>query len=226
MAQRAGCPTRSTASIARRRHGSRSTLTAWISSRTDTNDVLREGGRNTNRRTNRISRSLVVFQIAVTCVLLIGAILQARSIVKQQNIDYGYDTTGIMSARMGLMDGAYPSSEARKVFYDRLLRQLNSDPEFAAAAFSNRLRMAFGGSGSIEIDGQQDRYKKKGDRPLANNEQVSAGYFNVTGQRLLAGRTFADDDLDSKLSVAVINSRFAEKFFGREDPIGRRFRTT
>src|SRR5215831_5121374 len=149
MAQRAGCPTRSTASIARRRHGSRSTLTAWISSRTDTNAVLREGGRNTNRNTNRISKALVVFQIAITCVLLIGAILQARSIVKQQNIDYGYDTAGIMSARMGLMDGAYPSNDARKVFYDRLLRQLRDNSEFAAAAFTNRLRMAFDGNSSI-----------------------------------------------------------------------------
>jgi predicted permease len=201
-------------------------LPAWISSRTDTNSVLREGGRNTNRRTNRISKALVVFQIAITCVLLIGAILQARSIIKQQNIDYGYDTAGIMSARMGLMDGAYPSNDARKLFYDRLLRQLKEDPEFSAAAFSNRLRMAFSGTSSIEIDGQQDRYKKKGDRPLANNEQITAGYFDVTAQKLLSGRTFADDDLDSRQPVAIVNARFAEKFFGREEPIGRRFRTT
>src|SRR5262249_42372994 len=61
-------------------------LPAWISSRADANAVIREGGRNTNRRTNRISRALVIFQIAVTCILLIGATLQARSIVKQQNI--------------------------------------------------------------------------------------------------------------------------------------------
>src|SRR5262249_48551883 len=116
-------------------------LPAWISSRADTNSVLREGGRsNTNRRTSRISRGLVVFQIALTCVLLIGAILQVRSIVKQQNIDYGYDTNGILSARMGLMDGAYPTRESRKQLYDRLLLQLREDPEFSAVAFTSRLR--------------------------------------------------------------------------------------
>jgi putative ABC transport system permease protein len=200
-------------------------LPAWISSRADTNDVLREGGRHTNRRASRISRALVVFQIAVACVLLIGAILQVRSIVKQQQIDYGYDTEGILSARMGLMDGAYPSGNARKEFYDRLLLQLKDDPDFAASAFTNRLRMAFSGSSPIEIDGQQDRYKKKGDRPLANNEQVTPGYFDVTGQKLLDGRPFTADDIDSRLPVAIVNARFAEKFYGHENPIGRRFRT-
>jgi putative ABC transport system permease protein len=201
-------------------------LPAWMSSRADTNTVLREGGRNTNRTTNRISRALVVFQITVACVLLIGAILQVRSIVKQQNIDFGYDTEGVISARMGLMDGSYPTREARKQFYDRLLLQLKDDPDFAAVAFTSRLRMAFTGNSPIEIDGQQDRYKKTGDRPLANNEQVTAGYFDVTGQKLLAGRNFNDDDIDSRQPVAVVNARFAERLFARENPIGQRFRTT
>jgi len=201
-------------------------LPAWMSSRADTNAVLREGGRNTNRRTSRISRALVVFQIAVACILLIGAILQVRSIVKQQQIDYGYDTEGVLSARMGLMDGGYPSSEARKRFYDRLILQLKDDPNFAAAAFTNRLRMAFTGNSSIEIDGQQDRYKKRGDRPIANNEQVTPGYFDVTGQKLLAGRSFTDADQQVDQRVAIVNARFAERFYGTENPVGRRFRTT
>ena len=201
-------------------------LPAWISSRADANSVLREGGRTTNRRTNRISRALVVFQIAVTCVLLIGAILEVRSIVVQENMDYGYDTRGIMSARMALMDGAYPSGGARKQFYDRLLRQLKDSPDFSAVAFTNRQRMVFSGNSPIEIDGRQANYKTKGDRPYANSEQVTAAYFDVVGQRLLAGRTFTDDDLDSRQPVAIVNSRFAERFYGREDPLGRRFRTT
>jgi len=157
---------------------------------------------------------------------LIGAILQVRSIVKQQHIDFGYNTEGVMSARMGLMDGAYPTREARKQFYDRLRLQLKDNPDFAASAFTNRLRMAFSNNSPIEIDGHQDRYKNKGDRPLANNEQITPGYFDVTDQKLLSGRTFNDGDLDSQQPVAIVNARFAEKFFERENPIGRRFRTT
>jgi hypothetical protein len=64
--------------------------------------VLRDGGRgNTRRGMTLVTRGLVVFQIVVTCVLLIGSLLQMRSIVNQQSIDFGYDADGIMSARMG-----------------------------------------------------------------------------------------------------------------------------
>src|SRR5204862_6035722 len=84
-------------------------LPAWMSSRANANAILRDGGRGTtSRRMMLVTRGLVVFQIVVTCVLLIGSLLQVRSLLNQQTIDYGYDTAGILSARMGLMDRDYP----------------------------------------------------------------------------------------------------------------------
>jgi putative ABC transport system permease protein len=199
-------------------------LPAWMSSRADASAALKEGGRgNTSRSINLITRGLVVFQIVVTCVLLIGSLLQVRSILKQQTIDYGYDTVGLMSARMGLMDGDYPSQDSRKLFYDRLLRQLRNDPEFEAVALTNRFRMVFSNSGPVEIEGK--RYADRRDRLQANSEQVTNGFFDVTGQRLLDGRTFTDEDLDSRLPVAIVNVAFARKHFGQESAMGRRFRT-
>ena len=101
-----------------------------------------------------------MFQIVVTCVLLIGSLLQVRSILNQQTIDYGYDTGGVMSARMGLMDGDYPSNEARKlVLRPHRRATLRNNPEFAAVALTNRFRMVFSGNGPIEIDGKA--YKEK-----------------------------------------------------------------
>jgi predicted permease len=198
-------------------------LPAWMSSRANANAVLRDGGRGTtSRRMTLISRGLVVFQIVVTCVLLIGSLMQVRSILNQQTIDYGYDTTGIMTARMGLMDGDYPNNEMRKLFYDRLVRDLATVPEFSAVALTNRFRMVFSGNGPIEIEGRV--YKDKRDRPQANNEQVTPAFFDVTGQRLLQGRTFTHDDNDSRLPVAVVNTAFARRHFGNDNPLGRRFR--
>jgi hypothetical protein len=145
-------------------------------------------------------RGLVVFQVVVTCVLLTGSLLQMQSIRKQQTIDYGYNTEGIMSARMGLMDGAYPSQEMRKNFFDRLVRELGTHPEFQSVALTNKFRMVFSGSGAIEIEGKT--YKEKSDRPNANFEQVTPGYFEVTGQTMMEGRGFQEDDLDA-LPVAI-----------------------
>jgi putative ABC transport system permease protein len=198
-------------------------LPAWTASRASVVAVLKEGGRaSTSRGIALVTRGLVVLQIVVTCVLLIGSLLQMQSIRKQQTIDYGYDTDGVMSARMGLMDGDYPSQDARKIFFDRLLRELRAHPEFEAVALTSRFRMVFSGSGPIEIEGRE--YKEKRDRPNANFEQVTGGYFDVTGQKVIDGRTFDEDDLDTKLPVGVVNAAFARKHFGNDSPLGRRFR--
>lgn len=197
---------------------------AWMVSRQNAAAVLRDGTRgSTSRSAGLVSRGLVVCQILVTCVLLIGSLLQMRSLVAQQTIDYGYDTHGILSARMGLMDADYPTSESRRLFYERLLVELHQQPEFAAAAFTSRLRMVFSGSGPIEISGKA--YSDKRDRPNTNFEQVSVDFFELLGQKFLDGRNFTAEEVGSNLPVAVVNAAFARKHFGTEGAIGRRFRT-
>ena len=199
-------------------------LPAVISSRANAVDVLRDGGRgNTSHAVSLLSRGLVVFQIVVTCVLLVGSLLQLRSITAQQSIDYGYDTTGLISARMALMEGDYPTPESRRIFYDRVLEQFASDSQFESAALTNRFRMVFSGSSPVEIEGRA--YRDRSDRTTANVEQVSGSFFSVTGQKLLEGRTFGVDDVDTKQPVAVVNAAFAKKHFGTESAVGRRFRT-
>lgn len=199
-------------------------MPALISSRTDSASTLKDSGRgNSSRHVGLLTRGLVVSQIAITCILLIGSVLQVRSILNQQTIDYGYDTSGIMSARMGLMDGDYPTPAARKLFFDRLLATLRSSSQFEGVALTSRFQMVFSGNGPIEIEGKT--YNTKGDHPNVNFEQVSPGFFNVLGQKVLEGRDFDDADLDSKQPVAVVNERFARKHFGSGSAIGRRFRT-
>jgi predicted permease len=197
---------------------------AWLSSRASAIEALKESGRgNTGRAIGLITRALVVFQILVTCFLLIGALLQVESITKQQTLDYGYDTGSILGARMGLMEGDYPTGEKRQLFYERLLRELRASPQFESAALSNRFRMVFSGSSPVEIEGKQ--YKADGDRTQAELENISPGYHTVLGQKILEGRELTDDDSDKKLPVAVVNATFARRHFGNTSALGRRFRT-
>ncbi len=198
-------------------------LPAIGSSRTSASDVLRESGRGmTSRRVSFLSRGLVVFQIVVTCVLLIGALMQVRSITAQETIDFGFDTEVVLTARMGLMDGAYPSPAARKLFYDRLVERLEANPAFAGAALTNRLRMIGSNTGPIEIDGQT--YTQDEARPTTNIDQVTSGFFAVTGQRVLEGRLLTAEDQDTRQPVAVVNEAFARKYFGNGSALGRRVR--
>ncbi len=196
---------------------------AWMSSRASAIDALKEGGRgNTSRAVNAITRGLVVFQILITCALLVSAVVMVRSIVKQQTLDYGYDTTAILGARMGLMEGDYPDNARRQLFYEKLLRELRAAPQFEAAALTYRFRMVFSGNGPVEIEGKD--YKQDSDRTTSEFENVTAGYNEVLGQKLIEGRYLTDEDSDLKQPVAVVNAAFAKKHFNGQ-ALGRRFRT-
>ncbi len=101
-------------------------LPAWMSSRNDVANMLKEGGRgNTSRGINFVTRGLVVFQIVVTCVLLIGSLLQVRSILNQQTIDYGYDTDGVHVGAHGADGRRLPDPG----FAEALLRPAGPGPE-------------------------------------------------------------------------------------------------
>jgi putative ABC transport system permease protein len=198
---------------------------AWLSSRASAVEVLKESGRgNTGRAVGLITRGLIVFQIFVTCVLLIGALLQLQSIVRLQSFDYGYNTGSILGARMGLMEGDYPTSERRQLFYDRLLRELRATSQFESVALTNRFRMVFSGNGAMEIEGRE--YKVDSDRSKTQFENISPGYFDVLGAKLLEGRDLTDHDSDQREPVAVVNAAFAQKYFPKQSALGHRFRTT
>jgi predicted permease len=200
-------------------------LPALMASRAPASEVLKESGRgNTGRVVGVVTRGLVIVQILVTCILLIGAMLQLQSIVRQQHLNYGYDTGALLTARMGLMEGDYPTSEARVLFYEKLLRELRANSAIESVALTSRLQMMFNpnGPGPIEIEGRQ--YKDDKDRPVTNLENITDGYFATTGQKLLEGRDLSPADNDLKLPVAVVNATFARKHFGNESPLGRRFR--
>jgi len=197
---------------------------AWVASRSGAAAALRESGRgNTGQFIPAATRALVVFQLILTSAILVTSVLLARSLHAQQSLDYGYDTRGVLAARMGLMEAAYPTAADRAGFYARLLRELPACPEFAAVALTNRFRMTFSGNAPVEIEGRV--YAENKDRPNANFENIAGDYFAVTGQRLLDGRAFTAADSDQHQPVAIVNAAFAERHFGREPAVGHRVRT-
>src|SRR3989440_5297721 len=117
---------------------------ALVSSKGNAAEMMKEGGRgNSSRLVNIITRALVVGQIALTAALLIAATLQIKSIRNQVTLNYGYDESAIYGARMALMEGAYPTQDARRGFFLRAVQALRANPQFESAAMSDRFRMTF-----------------------------------------------------------------------------------
>src|SRR5213080_2461422 len=196
---------------------------AFLSARGNAAEIMKEGGRgNSSRLVNVITRVLVVGQIALTAALLITATLQIKSIRNQTKLDYGYDENAIYSARMALMEGAYPNEDARREFFIRAVRILRANAQFEAAAMSDRFRMTFAPNGQYEVDGQN--YLTDRDRPRGNFESVSDNYFATLGLKILEGRDFTIDDVDSKQPVAIVNASFARKYWGNQSAIGHQLR--
>src|SRR5438477_487271 len=196
---------------------------ALLSAHGNPAEMMKEGGRgNSSRLVNLITRSLVVGQIALTAALLIAATLQIKSIRNQITLNYGYDENAIYSARMGLMEGAYPTDDAKRQFFMRTLRELRTNPQFDAAALTDRFRMTFANQGQYEIDGQ--KYMTDRDRPRGNFESVSDNYFSTIGLKILEGRDFTIDDFDAKQPVAIVNASFARKYWGNQSAIGHQVR--
>ena len=196
---------------------------AFLSARANAAEVMKEGGRgNSNRLVNGITRVLVVGQIALTAALLIAATLQVKSIRNQTRLDYGYDENAVYAARMALMEGAYPSEDARRGFFQRAVRALRANPQFSSAAMTDRFRMTFAPAGQYEVDGQN--YLTDRDRPRCNYESVSDNYFDTLGLKVHEGRDFTIDDIDSKQPVAIVNASFARKYWGNQSALGHQVR--
>src|SRR5437660_4998079 len=198
-------------------------IPAFLSARGNAAEIMKEGGRgNSNRLVNLITRILVVGQIALTAGLLIAATVEIKSIRNQMKLDYGYDENAVYAARMAWMEGAYPSEDSRQGFSKRAVPALRVNPQFAFAAMSSRFRMTFDGQGQYEVDGQN--YLTDRDRPRGNFESVSDNYFSTLGLKILEGRDFTVDDVDSKQPVAIVNASFARKDWGNQSAIGHQLR--
>ena len=198
-------------------------LPAFLSSRGNPAEVMKEGGRgNSSRLVNVITRVLVVGQIALTAALLIAAMLQIKSIRNQTKLDYGYDENGVYAARLALMEAPYPTEESRRDFFTRAVRALRNNPQFEAAAMTDRFRMTFAAGGQYEVDGQN--YLTDRDRPRCNFESVSDGYFTTLGLKLREGRDFTIEDSDAKQPVAIVNASFARKHWGNQSALGHQVR--
>ena len=198
-------------------------LPAFLSSRGNPAEVMKEGGRgNSSRLVNVITRVLVVGQIALTAALLIAAMLQIKSVRNQTKLDYGYDENSLYAARLALMEAAYPTEESRRDFFTRAVRALRNNPQFEAAAMTDRFRMTFAAGGQYEVDG--GKYLADRDRLRCNFESVSDGYFTTLGLKLREGRDFTIEDSDAKQPVAIVNASFARKHWGNQSAIGHQVR--
>jgi predicted permease len=179
--------------------------------------VMRGGGRGltTGRERFSMQRVMVVTQIAVSLVLLTGALLFVRSFRNLMTFDAGMRQMGISVAFLG-MPGEMPK-ERLEAFHRQLMEEVRSVPGVRNAGSTTNVPL----TGSSWGHGIRVGAARGG----SMFTWVSPGYFETMGVPLLSGRMFDQNDTRSSKRVAIVNQGFVKQFCGGADPLGQTLRT-
>jgi predicted permease len=175
-------------------------------------------GAGVRSRTARARLAIMAGQVAIACVLLVGASLLVRSFVALLNADRGYDSSGVLSARLSLPATMYPAPERRLAIIERVLTRLGGMPGVTTAAFTSELPLTPGGSTSaftLKSPAAGGGVVKV----QASPRIVSPHYFSALGMRLIAGRPFSDADTETSERGVIVNQAFARRYLG-DSPLG------
>ena len=174
---------------------------------------LLKGGTGTESGRTPFRKGLVVFQVGVSLVVIVGAVLFLRSLNALLSIDTGFTRQNVLVASIDMTSNRDASSQRR------LLETLNATPGVVSAALSWSAPLGTNTGWLIYVQG----YVAKPDEPRTTPwvDGISPGYFKTMGIPVLAGRDFDDRDARSKASVMIVNETFARHYFGDENPVGR-----
>jgi len=176
--------------------------------------AMRSGGRGLSAGRERFSlrRVLVTGQVALSLVLLVGALLFVRSLQKLLSVDPGFRPEGIVAVDLDLRQPHY-AKERIPAVYRSLLERLAAQPGVMSAAQVQMTPVS--GSGWNEMaraEGSTEARKE------SFFNRVGPGYFRTMGTTLVAGREFDGRDTLSSPKVAIVNETFVKRFFGGVNP--------
>ncbi|HEX3470773.1 MAG TPA: ABC transporter permease [Silvibacterium sp.] len=192
-------------------------------SRIDVNEVLKDGARSAGRhRGGRLSGLLVVFQFALTLVLLTGAGVFVHSLLNSLVANQAVPAEKIASARIDFPEEHYKDADARQRFYDQLLPRLKALPGITHVALTSNLPGL--GAASSEIEIEHSTVSDVAHRPSASFVVQSPGYFDAINLPILLGRDFNEIDGTANHKAAVLTRACAEHFWPGQSAIGKRFR--
>ena len=197
-------------------------IPAYQASRADINEILKDESRGASSfRIGRLSRALVVFEIALSCGLLVASGLMVRSVAKLRNLDPGVTTENIFTARVGF-PSAYTDTAAQVRYFEELERQLAAIPSVQSVALSSQLPGTGQNGSNFALEGKA--YASDRDYPFTGFNLVAPGFFRTYDVAPTLGRAFTADDRAGALPVVIVNQSFVAKFFGSENPLGKRIR--
>jgi len=174
-------------------------------------------GRQVGTANVPLAKSLLAVQVGLSMVLLVGAGLAVKSLRNLGAADLGFTRENLLLVNVS-PSGTAP--EVRQEFWRRLAQRVPGVPGVKSMALAGDAVFGNGGwNQSIWIE----RPGRPAQETAVSDNHVSAGFFATAGIPVVAGREFSEQDRENAPAAALVNQAFARRFFGSEDPIGKRF---
>jgi predicted permease len=200
-------------------------LPAWQTSKTDVNETLKAESRSAgnSRRSRRWAGVLLTAQLALTLTLLSSAGLMFRAFLTRYWQDTMIDTSGIVTMRLALPATKYGTPDDRRRFFDLLHQRLSSITAFSGVTIASHVPLEWGApTRELIIDGVATAPGEK--PPRVSYLLTGSNYFTLLKLPIARGRGIEPQDSRPGQEGAVVDERFATRFFPYGDPIGRRIR--
>ena len=192
-------------------------------SKPNLNDSLKEGARQVSASSHRLRSALVVFEIALSLVLLVGAGLSVRSFLSLVKTSPGFNPDSVMTMRLMLPRAKYQQQPQRAAFYNDLLQRVKATPGVESAAFVNYLPL--GGQNSSEsylVEGEAQ--PQPGRENEGRYRVATPDYFQTMRIPIVAGRGFSEQDKAGAPPVVIVNETLARKHWPGQPAVGKRIR--
>ena len=184
------------------------------------NEVLKAGSRGVagGRRGAVLRRALVVSQVALSLLLLVGALLFARSFRNLATLDTGFARDGVLRTSLSF-ERVSNDEERLKLMQKEVFEKIQSLAEVQSVATAAIVPVSGSGwNDNFRIDGESHGDKQT---PLSDFNMVSPGYFRTLEVPFVGGRDFDATDTNTSPPVAIVNEAFSKKFLNGQNPIGR-----
>jgi len=200
-------------------------IPALQTARVDVAKAINESGRGAAAGVghHRMRSLLVVVEMTLATVLLVGAALLTKSLVRLQEVAPGFNPEGLLVADVPLSPVSYATHAQRNQLVDRLIPRLREIPGAKVAAIATA--PPFSGTGSIIHFNIVGRPPKGPEDYIATGYRaIGSDYFAALGIPIRVGRTFSDRDRDRSRPVAIVNETFVHRFLGGDTALALRSR--
>ncbi len=195
-------------------------IPAIKASGTDVNSVLKDDSRgSSSMQIGRLSRVLVMAEVALSMALLVASGLMVKGVVKLNNEDYGIPMEDVFTARIGTFEERFPDADSRRMFWDDVERRMREIPGVRGVALSNALPGEGSWGSGLRIDG--DGLAEDDQLPFVNYLISTPGFAETFDVEVLQGRWIEEGDLADAPAVVVVNERFVEEHFPDGQALGR-----